>query len=317
MKLKRLIFLVCVLFSIIPQAFADDYYESNKFDTQTIEAKFLLANYYLEKGNYHQAYAEYTKLMKRDLSFTKRFHTQNTLAWLIINGYGTKQDVFKAIDLYYDSYRDFNRFNHDLMISEANAALYINQQEKLWNLMFIDIVSNSHYVSAKLKSDLFATLFPNNPNALTQFNKQISELKRTKLRDVKIKHSEYFPHYDYDPDLTCRDFLREFDADAPDFFKYNDCIQNDKGQGKPLKVIYKIEGKYAKQAHQYLANTMGIGELKLICCYWSTDVYPSTSFVNPKDHMLYHVVFSSEETIEHDWNKITFHLSIEALREDI
>ncbi|WP_085164325.1 DUF4952 domain-containing protein [Gilliamella bombi] len=145
----------------------------------------------------------------------------------------------------------------------------------------------------------------------------MSELKRTKLRNVKIKHSEYFPHYDYDPDLTCRDFLREFDADAPDFFKYNDCIQNDKEQGKPLKVIYKIEGKYAKQAHQYLVNTMGIGELKLICCYWGTDVYPSTSFVNPKDHMLYHVVFSSEETIEHDWNKITFHLSIEALREDI
>jgi hypothetical protein len=144
--------------------------------------------------------------MKRDLSFTKRFYIQNTLAWLIINGYGTKQDVFKAIDLYYDSYRDFNRFNHDLMISEVNAVQYMNQQEKLWNLMFVDIVSNSHYVSAKQKSDLFAILFPNNPHALTQFNKQISELKRTKLRNVKIKHSEYFPHYYYDPDLTCRDF---------------------------------------------------------------------------------------------------------------
>jgi hypothetical protein len=309
--------LACVLFSIIPQVFADDYYESNKFDTQTIEAESLLANYYLENGNYHQAYAEYAKLMKRDLSFTKRFYIQNTLAWLIINGYGTKQDVFKAIDLYYDSYRDFNRFNHDLMISEVNAVQYMNQQEKLWNLMFVDIVSNSHYVSAKQKSDLFAILFPNNPHALTQFNKQISELKRTKLRNVKIKHSEYFPHYYYDPDLTCRDFLREFDADAPDFFKYNDCIQNDEGQGKPLEVIYKIEGKYAKQAHQYLANTMGIGELKLICCYLGTDVYPSTSFVNPKDHMLYNVVFSSEETIKYDWNKITFYLSVEALREDI
>jgi hypothetical protein len=62
---------------------------------------------------------------------------------------------------------------------------------------------------------------------------------------------------------------------------------------------------------------MGIDELKLICCYLGTDVYPSTSFVNSKDHMLYNVVFSSEETIKYDWNKITFYLSVEALREDI
>jgi hypothetical protein len=122
MKLTYLF--VCMLFSITSQVVANDYYESNKFDTQTIEAESLLANYYLENGNYHQAYVEYAKLMKRNLSFTQRFYIQNTLAWLIINGYGTKQDVFKATDLYYDSYRD-------LMISEVNAAQYMNQQEKL------------------------------------------------------------------------------------------------------------------------------------------------------------------------------------------
>ncbi|OCG40287.1 hypothetical protein [Gilliamella sp. Bif1-4] len=80
MKLKRFIFLVCIVFAIIYPSFADDSYASNKFDTQTIETESLLANYYLGNGDYHQTYAEHTKLMKRDLSFTKRFHIQNALA---------------------------------------------------------------------------------------------------------------------------------------------------------------------------------------------------------------------------------------------
>ncbi|MWP46665.1 DUF4952 domain-containing protein [Gilliamella sp. Pas-s27] len=324
MHIRKFIFMFCLFCCSIFPVWSDDNsdYINQQIDIDNsypyIEQNLSDLHRYIENGDYHKVYSDYVKLMKKtELYFPKKVYVQRSLAWLILNGYGTEQDLHKAVDLYYDVYRDSNQFNHDLMMSEVNAAHYISQQEKLWNLMFVDIVSNSHYVSAKQKSDLFATLFPNNPNVLIQFNEQISELKKTKLRNVKIKHPEYFPHYYYDPDLTCRDFLREFDADAPDFFKYNDCIKNDKGQGKPLEVIYKIEGKYAKQAHQYLANTMGISELKLICCYWGTDGYPSTSFVNPKDHMLYSVVFSSEETIEYDWNKITFYLSIKALREDI
>lgn len=53
MRLKQFIFWVCVVFSIISPVFADDSYEFNKFNSQTIEDKSLLANYYLENGDYH------------------------------------------------------------------------------------------------------------------------------------------------------------------------------------------------------------------------------------------------------------------------
>lgn len=61
MRLKQFIFLVCVVFSIISPAFADDSYE---FNSQTTEDESLLANYYLENGDYHQAYAEHILINK-------------------------------------------------------------------------------------------------------------------------------------------------------------------------------------------------------------------------------------------------------------
>ncbi|OCG34155.1 MULTISPECIES: hypothetical protein [unclassified Gilliamella] len=64
MRLKQFIFWVCVVFSIISPAFSDDSSEFNKFNSQTIEDESLLANYYLENGDYHQAYAEHILINK-------------------------------------------------------------------------------------------------------------------------------------------------------------------------------------------------------------------------------------------------------------
>lgn len=292
--------------------------EISVFESETINAENLLANYYLENGDYHNAYLVYAKIVKKDPDFSLKLHVQTTLAWLILNGYGIEQNISKAIDLYYDCYRDLNLIDHDELIKEITKAEYINKQEKLWNLMFVDIISDSDYVTANEKLDLLTTFFPDNPDALTQFDKQIAQLKQTKIRDLKFKYAEYFPPFQYDPDLTCRDFLREFDANAPDFFQYDNCKVNDGGQTRPVSVTYKIEGKYAKQAHQYIAKTMGIGELKLICCAWVTEGgYPSTYLTNPKDNLRYMVSFSSEETIEYDWNKITFYLVISGDRDSV
>ena len=53
----------------------------------------------------------------------------------------------------------------------------------------------------------------------------------------------------FDPNLTCRDFFQEIDANAPDYFQYYDCQIQDEGQTWRITVVYKVDGKYAKQAH--------------------------------------------------------------------
>lgn len=287
------------------------------FSDDTKSAQTLLVNYYIKKRDYHNAYTLCMELMKKELGLSSQFYIQTTLAWLILNGLGTEQNIALAIDLYYECYLDFNSNNPDMIDSGINKKEYINQQQKLWDLMFVDIISGSHHITNNQKTTLFSSLFSDKPAALTQFNEQIAQLKKLTPRDLKIKHPEYFSPFQYDPDLTCRDFLHEFDANAPDFFQYLSCEVDDKGQTRPVKVTYKIEGKYAKQAHKYIAETMGIGELRFICCYWGTNGYPSTYFINPKDNLNYMVVFGSEETLEYDWDKTTFYLTISGDRESV
>jgi hypothetical protein len=53
----------------------------------------------------------------------------------------------------------------------------------------------------------------------------------------------------FDPNLTCRNFFLEIDANAPDYFQYYDCQIQDEGQTWRITVVYKVDGKYAKQAH--------------------------------------------------------------------
>ena len=116
----------------------------------------------------------------------------------------------------------------------------------------------------------------------------------------------------FDPNLTCRDFFLEIDANAPDYFQYHDCQIQDEGQTWPITVIYKVDGKYAKQAHQYLIKTMGMGDLKYLCCYWEQQ--NPVMIVNPKDNLLYEVSFSSGETLKRDWDETTFYLTITGFR---
>lgn len=107
----------------------------------------------------------------------------------------------------------------------------------------------------------------------------------------------------FDPNLTCRDF-----------FQYEKCRTTDYGQTWPIEVIYKVEGKYAKQAHEYLIKTMGMGDLKFVCCYW--EQLKPVAIVNPKDNVLYKATFISEETLKKDWDKTTFYLIITGYRKE-
>ena len=116
----------------------------------------------------------------------------------------------------------------------------------------------------------------------------------------------------FDPNLTCRNFFLEIDANAPDYFQYYDCQMQDEGQTWPITVIYKVDGKYAEQAHQYLIKTMGMGDLKFLCCYWEQQ--NPVMIVNPKDNLLYKASFFSDETLKLDWDETIFYLTITGFR---
>lgn len=136
--------------------------------------------------------------------------------------------------------------------------------------------------------------------------------------DAQLQLEDIQTTYYFNPQASCTDFLREFDADAPAYFKYDRCELKDSNHGAPVNVRYKIEGKYAKQAEQYLIDKFNINELRFICCYWSTGGWPSSSFINPKDNTSYLLSFASEETLSSlDWHEVTFYLTIEVLRDDI
>lgn len=125
----------------------------------------------------------------------------------------------------------------------------------------------------------------------------------------------------FNPKAVCGDFLRQLDNNAPDYFKLDRCDVNDERQGKPITVIYKIEGQYAKQALQYLVKKMNIDDkLVFMCCYWGSKrgTNNNGSFINPNDNTAYQADFSSVEVLHSEpWKNITFYLSIEVFREDI
>lgn len=124
--------------------------------------------------------------------------------------------------------------------------------------------------------------------------------------------------FNFDPNATCGDFLRQYDPDAPDYFQYQRCDELDDRQAKPIEVLYKVEGKYAKEAETYLMEKTGIGKLKFICCYWGSENGQRGSFNHPQTGLYHEVIFSSEETSSNvDWQDVTFYLSISVYREDI
>lgn len=130
----------------------------------------------------------------------------------------------------------------------------------------------------------------------------------------ELKEDSQSSSLGFDPNLTCRDFFHEIDPNAPDFFQYEKCRTTDYGQTWPIEVIYKVEGKYAKQAHEYLIKTMGMGDLKFVCCYW--EQLKPVVIVNPKDNVSYEATFISEETLKKDWEKTTFYLVITGYRKE-
>lgn len=124
--------------------------------------------------------------------------------------------------------------------------------------------------------------------------------------------------YSFDPNATCADFLRQYDPDAPDFFQYQQCDLRDDLQARPIEVLYKVEGKYAKQAEAYLIEKTGIGKLIFMCCYWGSEKGQIGEFSDPKTGLYHEVIFSSEEVLSNvDWQDVTFYLSISVFREDI
>lgn len=124
-------------------------------------------------------------------------------------------------------------------------------------------------------------------------------------------------HNFFNPNATCGDFLRDFDPDAPEYFKYDLCEVNDKEQAKLITVIYKIDGQYAKQAEQYIMAQFHTGALIFLCCLWTTDNH-SGAFINPKDNTYYYVAFESEETLSStDWRDLDFYLVIQVSREEV
>lgn len=124
--------------------------------------------------------------------------------------------------------------------------------------------------------------------------------------------------FSFDPNAKCGDFLRQYDPYAPDYFQYQGCEELDDLQSKPLEAWYKIEGKYAKQAEDYLVTKTGIGKLIHICCYWGSADGKLGAFRHPITGLYHEVVFSSEETLSYvDWHDLTFYLRISVFREDI
>ena len=114
----------------------------------------------------------------------------------------------------------------------------------------------------------------------------------------------------------CGDFLAEIDK-KPAHLDYVGCAYVPDRQGKPLRAIYHVSGRFAAATEAALVKSVGLRRLKRSCCLWDS---PARQFKDAHGRE-FSISMTSEETIaatRADWPRIKiFEVVVETFTEYI
>jgi hypothetical protein len=115
---------------------------------------------------------------------------------------------------------------------------------------------------------------------------------------------------------SCGDFLAEMNK-KPAHLTFIGCSYVPDRQGKPLRAVYHVSGRYAVITESYLVRSLGLNWLKRSCCQWDS---PAHQFKDAKGRAFSIMMVSDETTVASrtKWRKIpTFEVVVETFTEEI
>jgi hypothetical protein len=115
---------------------------------------------------------------------------------------------------------------------------------------------------------------------------------------------------------SCGDFLAQMDK-KPAHLTYIGCSYLPDRQGKPLRAVYHVSGRFAAIAEAYLIRSVGLNRLNRSCCQWDS---PAHQFKDANGREFSITMVSDETTAagRAAWRKIaTFEVVVETFTEDI
>jgi hypothetical protein len=115
---------------------------------------------------------------------------------------------------------------------------------------------------------------------------------------------------------SCGDFLARMDK-KPAHLTYIGCSYLPDRQGKPLRAIYHVSGRFAAGTEASLIRSVGLGRLSRSCCQWDS---PAHQFKDANGRE-FSITMVSEETAAASraaWREITtFEVVVETFTEEI
>lgn len=114
----------------------------------------------------------------------------------------------------------------------------------------------------------------------------------------------------------CGDFLAQMDK-KPAHLTYIGCSYLPDRQGKPLRAVYHVSGRFAASTEADLIKSVGLNRLNRSCCQWDS---PAHQFKDASGREFSITMVSGETTAASRaaWRKImTFEVVVETFTEDI
>jgi Domian of unknown function (DUF4952) len=114
----------------------------------------------------------------------------------------------------------------------------------------------------------------------------------------------------------CGDFLAQMNK-KPAHLTYIGCSYFPDRQGKPLRAIYHVSGRFAAATESYLIKSVGLNRLNRSCCQWDS---PAHQFKDANGREFSITMTSDETTAARRavWPKIeTFEIVVETFTEEI
>ena len=130
-----------------------------------------------------------------------------------------------------------------------------------------------------------------------------------------VAHGNFWGLYEGE----CRDFLADLGL-KQDYMEFERCISSPESQGAPMEAVYRVAGRDAAQAEQFMQERFAIPALKFVCCYWEMGTY-RVRYIDKRTGVDYYMSISSEETLHNqreEWGEIGyFYISVEVFRKEI
>jgi hypothetical protein len=124
-----------------------------------------------------------------------------------------------------------------------------------------------------------------------------------------------FTHASEPAPRGCGDFLAQMDK-KPAHLTYTGCSHLPDRQGKPMRAVYHLSGRFAAVTEAYLVKFVGLYRLKRSCCQWDS---PPHQFKDANGRQYSITMVSDETTVASRaaWGEIkTFEVVVETFTED-